>query len=258
MPLENQLENQVQIDTPNTPITEKIVAVRDAWHTKKHPLFQDMAAGSLDLRVIGIYMAQHMKFVEYALPSFGLMIWRAPADVRLAVIENLAEEVGLAAIPRPGHEPHDHMDMIFRFCAAAGLEKDDVLSTRRTPAWWARALHYGHVPREEPLGVVLAMQATQEGQQVALNKEITLPAFAAHYGYQTGDPVIDFFAEHAEADEEHSGRQMALCEKYLEPGDFARALEVCEVACRLRWESISDIYRAEVLKETPILPPGIG
>lgn len=39
MPLENQLENQVQIDTPNTPITEKIVAVRDAWHTKKHPLF---------------------------------------------------------------------------------------------------------------------------------------------------------------------------------------------------------------------------
>ena len=42
-----------------------------------------MAAGSLDLRVIGIYMAQHMKFVEYALPSFGLMIWRAPADVRL-------------------------------------------------------------------------------------------------------------------------------------------------------------------------------
>ena len=46
MPLENQLENQVQIDTPNTPITEQIVAVRDAWHTKKHPLFQDMAAGS--------------------------------------------------------------------------------------------------------------------------------------------------------------------------------------------------------------------
>lgn len=248
----------VQTAMPNTPITEQIIAIRDKWHTKNHPLFQAMKAGSLDLRVVGIYMAQHMKFVEYALPSFGLMIWRAPADVRLAVIENLAEEAGLAAIPRPGHEPHDHMDMIFRFCAAAGLGEAEVRATTRTPAWWARALHYAHVTREEPLGAVLAMQATQEGQQVALNKEITLPAFAAHYGYQTDDPTIGFFAEHAEADEEHSSRQIALCEKYLEPGDYVRALEVCEVACRLRWESISDIWRAEVLGEVPILPAGVG
>jgi len=247
----------LEIAEPDGRIRDEIIAVREAWHTKNHPLFQAMSAGSLDLRVLGIYMAQHMKFVEYALPSFGLMIWRAPSDVRLAVIENLAEEAGLAAIPRPGHKPHDHMDMILRFCDAAGLNEDTVRATERTPAWWARALHYVHVTREEPLGVVLAMQTTQEGQQVALNKEVTLPAFAAHYGYQQADPVIGFFAEHAEADEEHSARQMELCEKYLEPIDYGRALEVCEVACRLRWESISEIYRAHVLGEVAILPAGV-
>ena len=51
-----------------------------------------------------------------------------------------------------------------------------------TPAWWGRSLHYYHTALHEPIGVVLAMQATQEGQQPALNSEVVLPALARHYG----------------------------------------------------------------------------
>ncbi|PYR17875.1 MAG: hypothetical protein DMF98_26475, partial [Acidobacteria bacterium] len=43
-----------------------------------------------------------------------------------------------------------------------------------TPAWWGRSLHYYHTALHEPIGVVLAMQATQEGQQPALNSEVVL------------------------------------------------------------------------------------
>ncbi len=238
---------------------DQINAIREKWHTKNHPFFQAMAGGKLDLRALGVYMANHFKFVEMVQPSFGLLYYRAPKDIQVALIENLAEEEGLAAIPREGHEPHNHNEMIFRFCAAAGLSEQEVRGMQMSPAWWARSLHYVHCLRDEPLGVALAMQSTQEGQQVALNKEVTIPAFEAHYGMGPTDPRIDFFVEHAEADLEHSARQMALCERYLAgDDDLPRALTVCEEACRLRWASITEVYREHHLKERDILPVGVA
>ena len=238
---------------------DQINAIREKWHTKSHPFFRAMAEGKLELRGLGVYMANHFKFVEMVQPSFGLLFYRAPEDIQVALIENLAEEQGLAAIPKEGHVPHNHYEMIFRFCAAAGLSQDEVYNTQLPPAWWARSLHYIHCMRDEPLGVALAMQSTQEGQQVALNHEVTIPAFQKHYGFERTDPEIDFFVEHAEADLEHSARQMALCERHLKgPEALTRALVVCEDACRLRWASITEIYREHHLKEHEILPVGIA
>ena len=107
--------------------------------------------------------------------------WMKKQYAKHAVIENLAEEEGLVAIPRPGPEPHDHTRMIFDFCNAAGLGDEDVRTFGIGPAWHARRLHYAHTLREEALGTILAMQATQEGQQPALNKELTSPSFLEHY-----------------------------------------------------------------------------
>jgi pyrroloquinoline quinone (PQQ) biosynthesis protein C len=239
-------------------VANRIVAIREKWHTKKHPFFRSFGAGKLPLRAMGVYMAQHYQFVTLVLPAFGHLLAKAPADVRLSVIENLAEEAGLAAIAREGHVPHDHMEDIFAFTRAAGLKDKEVRNLERTPAWWARTLHYVSTLQNEPVGVILAMQSTQEGQQVALNKEVTLPAFAKHYGYPRGSRAIEFFEEHAEADEEHSNRQITLCAKYLDtPALVQRACVVAEEAVKLRWASISDLYRTEVLKEKQILPPGI-
>ena len=239
-------------------IADKVVAIRETWHTKKHPFFQAMLDGSLPLRALGVYMAQHLKFVNYVVPSFGFIYWRGPSDVRRMIAENMAEEEGLMAIPKPGHVPHDHFEMISDFCRHAGLSDEEIENMQPTPGWWARTLHYCHVNREEPLGVALAMASTQEGQQVALNVEITIPSFAKHYGYGADAKEIAFFVEHAEADLEHSNRQMALCEKYVTPDLEERTLQVCEEAVRLRWASITEIYREHVLNEADILPPGVA
>jgi pyrroloquinoline quinone (PQQ) biosynthesis protein C len=243
----------------NQAIVDQIVAIREQWHTKKHPFFQKMLDGSLPLRALGIYMAQHLKFVTKVVPSYGIMVYRAPPDVRKAMVENLAEEEGIQAIPKEGHEPHDHWEMIDTFCRAAGLSDAEIAATEPTPAWWGRTLHYLYVTQEEPIGVVLAMQSTQEGQQVALNNEITIPSFEKHYGFTRDDPEIGFFVEHAEADLEHSRRQQELAAKYLDRPELQqRALEVCEEAVRLRWASISDLYRLYVLQEAPLLPQGVA
>ena len=235
-----------------------IVAIREQWHTKKHPFFRLMLDGSLPLRALGIYMAQHYKFVSRAVPSKGLIYWRASADVRRAIAENLEEEEGVRALPVDGHAPHNHWKMISDFCNAAGLSDEEIKNTAPTPAWWARTLHYLQVNRDEPVGVALAMEASQEGQQVALNTEVTLPSFEKHYGFTRDSDEIAFFVEHAEADREHSARQLALCEKYLDTPELqARAVEICAQAVRLRWASINDLYREHVLGEKELLPDGV-
>jgi pyrroloquinoline quinone (PQQ) biosynthesis protein C len=242
-------------------IIDDIMAIRERWHTKNHPFFRALAEGKLPLRALGIYMALHGKFVQHALASFGVLYGRTMHhdDVRKMIAENLAEEEGLKAIPREGHVAHDHAELIFRFCRAAGLSDAEVRAIKLTPAWWGRALHYYQTVVQEPLGVVLGMQSTQEGQQPALNKEVVLPALARHYGYPPGSPAIEFFTEHAEADIEHSQRQANLCVKYLDTEALkARARELAEQACMLRWASITDLYRRDYLGEKDILPDGVS
>ena len=237
---------------------EQVVVIREKWHTKRHPFFQEMARGKLPIRAVGVFMAQHYQFVTLVLPSFGVLYSRAPLDVRKVVVENLAEEEGLAAIDREGHEPHDHMMDIFAFTRAAGLSDDEVRNMEPTPGWWARTLLYVRTMHEEPVGVVLAMQSTQEGQMVALNRDVTLPALEKHYGFPRGSPQVAFFEEHEAADEVHSSKQIELCAKYLETPELRkRALRVAEQACKLRWASFTDLYREFVLKEKPILPKGV-
>jgi pyrroloquinoline quinone (PQQ) biosynthesis protein C len=236
----------------------RVVEIREKWHTKNHPFFQEFAKGKLPLRAIGIFMAQHYQFVTLVLPSFGVLYSRAPLDVRKIVVENLAEEEGLAAIEVEGHEPHDHMMDIFAFTRAAGLEDCEVEAMEPTPGWWARTLLYVRTMHEEPVGVALAMQSTQEGQMVALNRDVTLPALEKHYGFKRGAPQIAFFEEHEAADEVHSSKQIELCAKYLDTPELQkRALQVAEQACKLRWASFTDLYRDLVLKEKPILPQGV-
>jgi len=93
-----------------TQIVDDVRAIRERWHTKQHPFFQALAEGKLPLRAMGVYKAMHYQFLQKALASFGIFYARTyqHADVRKAVVENLSEEEGLKAIPREGHQPHDH------------------------------------------------------------------------------------------------------------------------------------------------------
>ena len=238
-------------------VVDDVVAIRDRWHTKHHPMFRDLSEGKLDLRVLGVYMAQHGHFVKFAYQAFAAMIVRASSDVQAMMIENLAEEQGLLA--GPDGEAHNHPQMISDFCDAAGLSLDEVANVEPTPSWWARQLHYRHVCENEPVGVALAMLSTQEGQQPELNAEVTIPAFAAHYGYERDAKEIKFFVEHESADLEHAQRQLDLCAAHLkDPALHDRAREVAEQACMLRWASTTDTYRFEALGESDPLPPALA
>lgn len=238
-------------------IAARITAIRDKWHTKQHPMFRSLAAGELNLRTLGIYMAQHAKYVRYGLEAFGLLYARGAGDIRKMLVENMAEEERLMG-GNTDHGAHDHMEMIYDFCEAAGMTRDEVLDVEMTPGWYGRALYYLNVARTEPVGVVLAMQFTQEGQMPALNGEVVIPALEKHYGHKKTDRAVVFFAEHELADEDHSSRQIALASKYLNTPELqTRAEEVAEEMCRLRWGCTSDTYRKEHLQQWDEMPPGV-
>src|SRR5580693_1264997 len=152
--IENGTQRRSRIERPDH---RAILAIRERWHTKRHPFFLAFGEGKLPLKALGRYQALHYHFVSRALASFGLLYARGYhfEDVRKMIAENIAEEEGLKAIPEPGHEPHDHNELILRFCRAAGLTDDEVRSTKMPPAWWARSLYMYHTTATEPVGVIL-------------------------------------------------------------------------------------------------------
>jgi hypothetical protein len=57
-------------------ITERILAIRERWHTKRHPFFLAFGEGKLPLKALGRHQALHYHFVSRALASFGLLYAR--------------------------------------------------------------------------------------------------------------------------------------------------------------------------------------
>ena len=242
-----------------TSIGEKIIAVRDKWHTKNHPLFTKLASGDLDIRVLGIHQAMHAKFVVLALEAFALLYAKGDAELKRMCVENLAEEEGLIAQDSVSEDPHEHLQMLHNFCLAAGLSQTEIDETEMLPSWWARTLYYRHIADVEPVGVALAALFTQEGQQPQLNHDITIPALTTHYMFNRDDPAIEFFVAHELADQEHSERQLDMAIKHIHTAaEEARALVCADRICRLRWASASEIYRVHHLGKSTILPPGLS
>ncbi len=234
---------------------ESVVLLREAWHTKNHPFYIEFSEGKIGLLSMAALMAQHYQHVRRCLPSFGLIYYKSPPEARSFALENLAEEEGLVAGPGKGREAHDHMELIFRFCLAAGMTKEEVRSTEQLPAWRARTYYYLNVVHDMPIGVILAMQCTQEGQQPAINGERTLPAFKKYHGYTSESPEIEFFTEHHVADADHSSRQLQLVERLITSPELRdQAVEVAEVQVKTRWAGMNDLYRTAILGQIDPLP----
>jgi pyrroloquinoline quinone (PQQ) biosynthesis protein C len=243
-----------------TETADKVVALRERWHTKNHPFFLEFAAGKIGIAPVAAMMAQHYQHVRRVLPSQGIAYYRAgEGEGRRFILHNLAEEEGILAGPGEGREAHDHMELIFRFCKFGGMSEAQVRGTRQLTTWRARSYFYINTIRDEPFGVIVAMQSTQEGQQPALNGERMLPGFKQHHGLAMDHPAIEFFAEHYVADADHSSRQIDLVAKLIaSEAEAERALDIAETAVRTRWDCITEIYRTSVLRQADPLPPGVA
>jgi pyrroloquinoline quinone (PQQ) biosynthesis protein C len=197
---------------------DRIVEVRERWHTKNHPFYVEFSEGKFGLEPVGRLMAQHYQHVFRVMPTLGLAYYRAPEEGRGFILENLAEEAGLIAGPGEDREAHDHMELIFRFCRVAGLSDEEVLATEQLPAWLEAHHNY---KMDDP----------------------DIEFFAEHY-------IAD--ADHSSRQLDLVARLINTEEMQQ------RAVEVAEIAVKTRWACMNDIYRSAVLKQADPLPPGLA
>ena len=238
---------------PGGPLSEALVAVRDRWHCANHPFYDRLAEGTLELRHLGAFLVHHSLLVREIFRSIGVSYAKAPDDVAYFIVENLAEEAGLVGID--GGEGHDHVELIHRFTRHCGITDADARATDLLPTWLARAAYFWWITDTEPAVVRMAVQATTESQLVAEN-ERAVPALIEHYGFTRDSPEIGFFVEHATADVKHGNIMMELADRHITTPEMrARALELAERTCQLRWVSFNELYRTTHLGEAVGQPP---
>jgi pyrroloquinoline-quinone synthase len=75
-----------------------------------------------------------------------------------------------------------------------------------------------------------------------------LPPLKALYGFS--DHEVEFFAIHIEADEVHGERGYQIVERHsTTPEKQAEAVDQVRQATEMRWQYMTGLYRAYVLKE---------
>ncbi len=238
------------------PDSEQILAIRERWHCKRHPFWDRLSEGTLDVKHVGAFLAQHRACVHEIFSSIGLTYTKSSKDIAHVIVENLAEEAGMLGID--GGEAHEHNELIFRFTRYCGMTDEQVRATKLLPAWYARAGAYWWLSYSQPAIVRIAVQATQESQSVGIYGQRVIPALTTHYGFKPDSPEIHFFVEHAVADVKHGNLMLELVDRHINTPDLREAaLYHVEQISKLRWNATTELYRLTHLRgEGELLPPG--
>ena len=240
------------------PLSTELREIRDLWHVKNHPLFQDWRHGKLELIHMGVYMAQHQEHVRSVLKHYPIILTKAPADARHFALDNLAEEAGIVGGGMGERDAVDHQELIYRFTRYCGLTDDEANNIEVLPAWRSRSNYCIRTLYEQPAEIYMAGISISESQEVGQNRECTVPGFIEHYGFEESAIEIGFFTEHALADEDHGRRQVEMAEQYVTTQEMRdHALNVAWTFGELKWGAIDQLYNRIVLGEPPRLPEGI-
>ncbi|NQU70461.1 MAG: iron-containing redox enzyme family protein [Rhodospirillales bacterium] len=228
-------------------VSEQLLDIRERWHCARHPFYDRLEEGTLDLKHLGTFLVHHSLLVKQIFRSIGVTYAKSPDDIAYFIVENLAEEAGMLGID--GGEAHDHRDLISAFTRYCGISDDELANTELLPTWYARAAYYWWITDADAPIIRIAVQSTQESQLVSENERV-VPALCNKYGFTKDSPEIGFFVEHATADIKHGNILLDLVDKHATTPELrARCLKLAEQTCKLRWVSFNELYRVTHLGE---------
>jgi pyrroloquinoline-quinone synthase len=159
------------------------------------------------------------------------------ADARDFLLENIVEE----------ESGTKHVDLLIRFAEACGVSRAEVehtvqLPTTRALTAWCYEMAHRPFP-EAAAGLLVGLES-----QVPGIYRRNLPPLKPLYGFT--DREVEFFAIHIEADEIHGERGYEIVETYADTPEMrARAVDAVRQATEMRWQYMSGLHRAFVLKE---------
>jgi pyrroloquinoline-quinone synthase len=217
---------------------EKLEAAVNARHSRLNPFTEQWVKGALTRDQLGAWAAQHYQYVSQFPRWCAAVYAECPyPDARDFLLENIIEE----------ESGVKHVDLLIRFAEACGVSRQQVETARQLPTTRALTAWCFEMSRrpfyEAAAGLLVGLES-----QVPGIYQRNLPPLKAHYGFT--DHEVEFFAIHIEADEVHGERGYQIVEEACTtPAMQARAVEAVRQATEMRWQYMTGLHRAYVLKE---------
>ena len=114
--------------------SEELIAIRDHWHCAKHPFYDRLSEGTLDIKSLGSFLVQHSLLVHQIFRSIGVTYSKSPDDIAYFILENLAEEAGIIGID--DGEAHDHRDLIHTLLRPCRMMRNHSPCSSTTAVGW--------------------------------------------------------------------------------------------------------------------------
>jgi pyrroloquinoline-quinone synthase len=221
-----------------TPFRAELEQAVNARHSRMNPFTEQWVSGGLTRTQLGQWVCQHYQYVgQFSQWCAAVYAGCPDADARDFLLENIIEE----------ESGVKHVDLLIRFGEACGVTREQVLSTRQLPT--TRALTaWCYETARKPFHVAAAGLLVGLESQVPGIYKRNLPPLKPRYGFT--DHEIEFFAVHIEVDEVHGERGYEIVEQYATtPEARTRASDAVRQATEMRWQYMSGLHRAYVLKE---------
>jgi pyrroloquinoline-quinone synthase len=210
----------------------------NAKHSRLNPFTETWVKGELTRAQLGAWASQHYQYVSQ-FPRWCAAVYAdcPDPDARDFLLENIIEE----------ESGIKHVDLLIRFAEACGVSRHEVETARQLPT--TRALTaWCYETSRKPFHIAAAGLLVGLESQVPGIYQRNLPPLKTHYGFS--DHEVEFFAIHIEADEVHGERGYQIVERHCAtPERQAEALEQVRQATEMRWQYMTGVYRACVLKE---------
>ena len=217
---------------------KRLEAAVNARHSRMNPFTEKWVKGELTRAQLGAWAAQHYQYVSQFPRWCATVYGECPdPDARDFLLENIIEE----------ESGTKHVDLLIRFAEACGVSRTEVERTGQLPttrALTAWCYEMAHKPfTEAAAGLLVGLES-----QVPGIYRRNLPPLKPLYGFS--DHEIEFFAVHIEADEVHGERGYEIVETYSTTADQReRAVDAVRQATQMRWQYMTGLHRAFVLKE---------
>jgi pyrroloquinoline-quinone synthase len=221
-----------------SPFRQQLEAAVAAKHSRMNPFTEKWVKGELSRVQLGSWACQHHQYVSQFARWCAAVYAECPdSDARDFLLENIVEE----------ESGVKHVDLLIRFAEACGVSRTQVETALQLPT--TRALTaWCYETSQRPFHVAAAGLLVGLESQVPGIYQRNLPPLKTHYGF--GDHEVEFFAIHIEADEVHGERGYQIVERHsTTPEKQAEAVEQVRQATEMRWQYMSGLHRAYVLKE---------
>jgi pyrroloquinoline-quinone synthase len=208
-------------------------------HSQVSPFSLAWSEGRLSKDHFAFWVAQHLHYVGHFSEWLGAMFADCPyKDARDFLLQNMwEEEMGTP-----------HTELLIRFGEACGWSRDRILSTTSLPTttalrFWCENLAKSH----DFVGASAALIVGLESQTPGIYTR-QLPPLREKYGFTEDETV--FFDVHIVSDVVHGERGYQIVERHsTTPEKQVEAAEAVREATAMRWQYMTGLHRAFVLKE---------